>query len=217
MSIIISAATLHEKLQQEHIVPIDVRIKDKEYDTGKEAYEHAHIPNAIYLDFKEDLSGNETFFPPVEQIKETLENHGIDRQTKIVFYDEGNHRAASKGYVLLAYLGHEHTYMLDGGARAWDEAGYEWTAEVPKRPRTTYDLHIQYDLLVQTEDVKNSLFQTGSVHIDSRVPKKYTGEVDSGYGKAGHIPGARNFPAKQIFDDKGKWQSQETLQEHFAS
>src|SRR5699024_10631573 len=106
------AKDAQEAIEKKTIVQIDVRIKDEVYGRGKEAYAYGHLPGAVYMDFKEELTGENTFFPEVEAIKTSLEQKGIDRATRVLLYDEGNHRAASKAYVLLTYLGHEHVYIL---------------------------------------------------------------------------------------------------------
>lgn len=217
MTIILSAEKAQEKIMTQSIIPVDVRMKDKVYGTGKEAYKYQHLPGAVYLDFKEDISGKDSFFPEIEQIKTTLEEKGINRQTAILLYDEGNHRAASKAYVLLTYLGHEEVYILDGGVRAWKEAGFEWTDEVIERDKTLFDVQLQQDLLVQIDEVKVQLEEEKSVHIDARIYEKYSGETASGYGKDGHIKGAQNFPAKNVMDANGRWKSSTSLQKQFAS
>ncbi|MEJ8777076.1 sulfurtransferase [Pseudogracilibacillus sp. ICA-222130] len=217
MTIILSVEKAREKIMTQSMIPIDVRIKDEVYGTGKEVYKHQHLPGAVYLDFKEDISGKDSFFPEIEQIKATLEEKGIHRQTPILLYDEGNHRAASKAYVLFTYLGHDEVYILNGGAQAWGEAGYEWTDEVIERDKTIFDVQLQQDMLVQIDEVKAQLEDETSVHIDARSYEKYSGEAPSGYGKDGHIKGAQNFPAKNVVDANGRWKSATSLQGQFAS
>src|SRR5699024_563076 len=128
MEIILQSDEVKEKLQQTaNIAVIDVRIKDEKHGTGKAAYEQEHIERAIYLDFKGDLSGKGTFLPSIPALAEKLGAHGITRETPVIIYDEGNHRAAAKAYVVLSYLGHEAAYILNGGFKAWQEAGFPVT------------------------------------------------------------------------------------------
>src|SRR5699024_521383 len=119
--------------------------------------------------------------------------------------------------VLLTYLGHKEVYILDGGARTWEEMGYEWTDEVVERDKTIFDVQLQQDMLVDITEVKAQLEDEKSVHMDARIYEKYSGELASGYGKDGHIKSARNFPAQNVVDANGRWKSVTSLQEQFAS
>lgn len=216
MEIILQPHEVNEKLQQAaNIAVIDVRSKDEKYGTGKAAYEQEHIERAIYLDFKADLSGQGTFLPSIPALAEKLGAHGIRRETPVVIYDEGNHRAAAKAYVVLSYLGHETAYILNGGFKAWQEAGLPVTDRRPEAEPTRYDVQVDGTFLIDMEDVKDRLDKAGSVHIDSRAFERYTGEKEPKYQKAGHIPGAKNYHTKLLFDETGAYKDTDTLQAHF--
>lgn len=216
MSIILQANEVRDKLQADaNIAVIDVRIKDEKYGTGKAAYEKEHIEGAIYLDFKEDLSGQGTFLPSIPALSEKLGDKGIERETPVIIYDEGNHRAAAKAYVVLTYLGHEEAYILNGGYKAWQEAGFQVTDQETEARPTKYEVQVDGSFLLDMEDVKERLEQAESVHIDSRAFERYTGEKEPKYKKAGHIPGAKNYHTKLLFDESGAYKDKETLQAHF--
>lgn len=216
MEIILQANEVKEKLQEvANIAVIDVRIKDEKYGTGKAAYEQEHIEGAVYLDFKEDLSGKGTFLPSIPTLAEKLGAYGITRETPVVIYDEGNQRAAAKAYVVLSYLGHETVYLLNGGFKAWQEAGFLVTDQVQEVIPTKYDVQLDGSFLIDIEDVKERFEQAESVHIDSRAFERYTGEKEPKYKKAGHIPGAKNYHTKLLFDEAGAYKDTDTLQQHF--
>ena len=192
MSIIISVEALEKKLTSSDLVMLDVRTKYESFQTGKAAYEDSHITGAIYLDFKDDLSGKDTFLPDVEKLAEKLGALGISSQTEIVIYDEGYHRAASKAWFVLNYMGHDRLQLLNGGFSAWVEAGGTVTSDIPDREPKNYTVNKRPELLLQIEDIKKRIGDEQSVLIDSRSYKRYTGEVEPKYQKAGHIPGAVN-------------------------
>ena|SRR5699024_2771216 len=218
MKIILQADEVSEKLKEvANIAVIDVRIKDEKYGTGKAAYEQEHIEGAIYLDFKEDLSGKGTFLPSIPALAEKLGAHGITRETPVVIYDEGNHRAAAKAYVVLTYLGHETAYILNGGFKAWQEAELPVTDQLTKAVPTRYEVQVDGSFLIDMEDVKERFNQTESVHIDSRAFERYTGEKEPKYKKAGHIPGAKNYHTKLLFDETGAYKDRDSLQTHFEN
>lgn len=216
MSIIVSIEELHRKMNDHNVRIIDVRTKDKEFETGKAAYEHSHLPGAFYLDFKKDLSGENSFLPEVHELARKLGNMGINQDSEIVLYDQGNYRSASKAWLLFHYLGHEPIFILDGGYRKWVEAGYEVTPEQPKSESTTYKVQPREKVIVNMEMVKNRIEQKKDYTlIDSRAYERFTGKVEPTYKKAGHIPGAKNYHSKLVLNEKGNWKSPEELKNHF--
>src|SRR5690625_1339205 len=120
MSIVINVEKLHEKItiNNRNVKIIDVRTKDKEFASGEAAYEHCHLPEAFHLDFKKDFSGENSFLPEPEELAHKLGKMGINQSSDIVLYDQGNHRSASKAWLVLHYLGHDNVFILDGGFKA---------------------------------------------------------------------------------------------------
>lgn len=209
MSIILTAedALKIRTNDKDNVVIIDVR--------SKEAYVDAHIPGALFLDVKQGLTGKESFLPEPENLERTLSDLGINNEDAIIFYDDGNHRAASKALFVMKYLGHKNVYVLDGGFSSWLKAGNDSTKELPTITPATYKAHPQESLVLTIDQVKEKLLTDESTLIDSRSSKRYTGEVEPKYKKAGHIPGAKNFQSKQVFDEEGLWKKQDKLKQHF--
>src|SRR5690625_672178 len=217
MSIIISDQKLKELINdKKDLAIIDVRTKTKDFTSGEAAYGHCHLPKALFLDVKKDLSGENTFLPDVEQLSMRLGHLGIQNNTDIVLYDQGNHRSASKAWFVLRYLGHETVHILNGGFQAWINEGNSVTSERPNIISTTYYPKPRTDLLVDIEQVKDRLEEGQSTLIDSRAPDRYTGKIEPKYRKAGHIPGAKNYHAKLVFEENGLWKSNVNLAKHFS-
>ncbi|MEI3613070.1 sulfurtransferase [Pseudogracilibacillus sp. SO30301A] len=216
MSIIVSAEELYQKMNNRNVRIIDVRTKDKEFEKGKAAYEHSHLPGAFYLDFKKDLSGENSFLPEVEELAAKLGKMGINQDSEIILYDQGNHRSASKAWLVFYYLGHDNVFVLDRGFTAWLEAGYRVTSEQSKNDSTTYNVQLREKVIVDIEIIKNRIDQeTTSTLIDSRAYERYIGKDEPKYKKAGHIPGAKNYHSKLVFKENGNWKNPEELKKHF--
>lgn len=217
MSIIISANKAKQKVENDAAICIDVRTKVDGFKDGEAAYDDHHIENAIYLHAKRDLSGEGSFLPNAESLATTLGEHGIDETTPVIIYDEGNNRAASRAWVALTYIGHEQVYLLNGGLDAWRTVGGTLTAERPEHEPKTYRTNVRDSLLAHIDDVKEKLHNDASVLIDSRAYDRYSGKVEPKYKKAGHIPGAKNFHAKLVQAEDGKWKEKDELEKHFAT
>lgn len=215
MSIILSVEEAENKLQKldEKLIFIDVRNKD-----GEEAYQKGHIPGAVFLNLKQDVSGQSTFFAESAQLAKKLGAHGITNETPIILYDEGNHRAAAKTWFALYKLGHkEDVYILNGGFPAWQSAGKEVSERPVSRTPVEYIVQPRLDATLNIDEVEKRVHDGQSTLIDSRAYERYSGEVEPKYKKAGHIPGAVNYHSKQVFDASGKWKSAADLKQHFSS
>lgn len=217
---IITPAELKIKLETNETVVIDVRSNLKNPDAGDEAYVKGHIPGAHYLHLEKDLSGTVEKhggnhpLPNIDELANKFGEMGIDHGTNVVIYDADNDMFAARAWWLLHYMGHEKAFLLDGGFRAWEEAGYEVVIEIPTRKAKKFVPQLRPEVIANINDVK----QRGekSVLIDSRAKDRYLGKTEPLYQKAGHIPGAQNFFWKDVLTDSGDWKKPEALKEHFA-
>ena len=162
---------------------------------GRQLYEAGHIPGAVFVDLDRDLSrpggpGRHPF-PTEEQLAEVLSRLGIGPQTHVVVYDEGHSSVAARLWFMLRAFGHPRVSVLDGGIRAWTEAGLPLTREEPKPPRAPLrKLALDRSRLADVAEVGA---RTAPV-LDARAPERYRGDVETVDAKAGHIPGAINAP-----------------------
>lgn len=203
----------HQEIHGEQLVFIDVRNKN-----GEEAYRKGHIPGAVFLNMKQDVSGQEAFFAEPVQLAQKLSALGITNEAPIILYDEGNHRAAAKAWFALYKIGHQgDLFILNGGFPAWESANYEVSDTPAKRGQVEYVVQPRMDATLNINEVKDRLDDKQSVLIDSRAHERYTGKVEPKYKKAGHIPGAVNYHSKQVFDEDGNWKSTADLKQHFSS
>ncbi|HLQ94821.1 MAG TPA: sulfurtransferase [Pseudogracilibacillus sp.] len=207
MSILLEVETALKN--QNDYVFVDVRKKKQ----GVFPYEAAHIPQAVFLNTEEDLAGADNFLPEVDKIAEKLGALGINRKTSVVMYDEGTGRAAAKAWYIFYYLGHFNAYILQGGYPGWLNEGGETTNEVPAFPRTVYKPEVRFSAQTTLERLKTN--KTATL-IDARAAEKYRGDKEPNYHKAGHIPGAINFPVQHAFVEPGTWKKKQDLNEYFS-
>src|SRR5690606_699220 len=99
---------------------------------GSAAYETERIPGAFYLDLEKDLSapvredgaGGRHPLPDFEALADKLTQLGAVNGRCVVAYDDQGGAMASRLWWLLAFMGHDAVYVLDGGFSAWKRAGY---------------------------------------------------------------------------------------------
>lgn len=216
MGVMIEADEVKNCLTEDGVRILDVRPKDEGFPNGKAAYQAGHVPGAIFLDVKQDVTGHATFLPEANAFAHKLASLGISEQDKIIIYDQGNHRAAAKVWVALHYLGHDEAFVLNGGIKSWRNKGYALSTNSEQKQPTTYEQKLREEAVMSLEEVKQHLNENDITLIDSRSHKRYSGEEEPKYKKAGHIPGALNYETKQTSNHEGKIKYQADLQTHFA-
>ena len=222
MDFLMEVAELEKSLSASDIIPVDVRFQLNDPEAGRSAYEKSHIPGAVYLDLKEDLSGKAEQhggshpLPDREKLAGKLGNLGIAQDTTVVIYGESNDMFSARCLWLFRHLGHEKAYILDGGWSEWVKQENKVTTEIPNYSPKTFTLGQPKEDTVDISDVKQKVSEESAVLIDSRARERYLGKTEPLYEKAGHIPGAKNYFWKEVLDDEGNWKSLKELEHHFS-
>jgi thiosulfate/3-mercaptopyruvate sulfurtransferase len=214
---------LLKRLDDQQVRIVDCRFSLANPEKGGLEYRESHIPGAVYFDLEKDCSGivgvhgGRHPMPDVDQFIEKLEKAGIDENTLVIAYDNGDGPYAARFWWLLRYFGHEKAYVLNGGIKEWVNASYPTTTEIPFFEKTKFNASIDSDLLATMEEVKEVVMQQQDhvILIDSREQKRYLGIEEPIDKKAGHIPGAVNKPWMEGLRD-GHIKSAEEQMERFA-
>ena len=204
MTSFITASEL--KTQFRNKVIFDCRFRLDNEDYGLEQYRLGHIPGAYYLHLSKDLSspvqqhGGRHPLPDMETFAQTLRNAGVNQHSSIVLYDDSRFAYAARAWWLLKHIGLNDIHLLDGGFKAWVDAGGAMDRRDP--PRKTSNLK----LVLRKEDTVSyqELAATSSYTlIDSREKKRFLGEEEPIDPIAGCIPGAVNYPWQEVSNDQG--------------
>ncbi|MFC2947883.1 sulfurtransferase [Virgibacillus sediminis] len=225
MPFLINVNRLKNRLDNnlDNTVVIDVRFDPNDPDAGRKMYLESHLPGAVYLDLEKDLSGKPEKhggkhpLPDMNLFAAKAGNIGIDHDTTVVIYDQDNDMFAARLWWMLHILGHERTYVLEGGYNRWTEEGYEVTAELPELKAKKFRASRKENQIADIEEVKEKLDRDAAILIDSRSRNRYLGKEEPLYPKAGHIPGAKNYFWKDLFKENGTWKKNGELEEHFSS
>lgn len=202
MNVIIDKEWLLKNLNKQNVRIVDCTFSLADPKKGKQEYVQNHIPGACYFDLEEDLSGKVAEhggrhpLPAIDEFIHKLERAGIDENTTVISYDQGECAFAARFWWLLQYLGHKKVFVLDGGFKGWREGNYPVTTEVPTYQKTHFKPDINHDLLASMEEVKAVVEKQNfnKVLIDSREERRYLGLEEPIDKKAGRIPGAINRP-----------------------
>jgi len=202
---------------------------------GEKAYRGAHIPGAVYANLDTALSdelviepdgskhphagavsGGRHPLPSREKFAMWLSSVGFANDMQAVVYDRNNSNYCGRLWWMLKWMGHDAVAVLDGGLKAWQEAGGEVTdREEPSHFQTNFEPGEPLRVLVTADEVAQDLRKHAMTLIDARSAVRYRGETEPIDPVAGHIPGALNRPGVDNFGPEGRFKSAAQLRAEF--
>ena len=224
MKNLVSAKWLIENLNNENVVVVDCRFNLMDKDYGRTSYEKGHIKGAVRVDIETQLSskvekhGGRHPLPNIEDLKNTFENIGINNNSIVIAYDEGDLSGPSRLWWILKYLGHKEVYVLNGGINDFINEGGETSCESEDIQKGKFDININENMNVDMNYVKERLHSKKVALVDSRENIRYIGEWEPVDKKAGHIPGAINYFWMDILnkdEESMHIKNKEELKSHF--
>ena len=211
---IMDAKTLHERLNDPNIVIVDARFNLFDVGEGRAAYLEAHIPGAVYVHLDDDLSGPPLTdsgrhpLPSPDALRALFSRLGIGTDSQVVVYDQRDGMVAARLWWMLRYMGHAAAAVLDGGWKAWTEAGYATAGGEETRAAARFEGSPASDRVVTVDDVA-----AAPCLVDCRDPRRYRGEEEPIDPVAGHIPGAVNRFHRENVDADGRFLPPQELAE----
>lgn len=190
----------------------DARVAVIHVAKTRTGYDAAHIPGARFMPWSEiaqDRDGVLNEFPPVDELTATVRRLGIDRDTRIVLYDEEQGIPSARAYVVLDYLGlGDRAALLDGQLAAWKAEGRTLSSEAPAvRASSWQPQALRPDIIVHLQEMRRMVENAEQGRhtppvIDARPAPEYAGEKPSEHvARPGHIPGATNVPSAENYQD----------------
>ncbi len=200
----------------------DVRFQMNNLDYGENAYDLEHCKNAVFLDLAKDLSGEVKLhggrhpLPAKEEFQEKLRQCGLQKDQKVLIYDDGDNLAGGRLWWMLKYYGVKEVFVLLGGFKTLKLSDLTGEKEVFQRGEILLEEHPS--MIASYEEVRRlaSSDQTlETILVDSRDKDRYLGLAEPIDTKKGHIPRARNISYKNHFNESGRLKDKEVLEENF--
>ena len=205
-----------------HLGEPDLRIVDSSWHMpasgrrGRDEFVVAHIPGAVFLDIDELSDHSDPaphMLPAPEDFAAAMAALGIGRDDRILVYDNSPLRTAARGWFMLRHYGADRVAVLDGGFQKWTAEGRATESGEPNvapaafaaEPRTS---------IVSKQDL---LAGIDTPLLDARGRPRFEGtEPDPRPGvAAGHIPGARNLPFGELYNEDGTFKDRAALRALF--
>jgi thiosulfate/3-mercaptopyruvate sulfurtransferase len=190
--------------------PIDTRAR----------YLNTHIPGAIFFDI-EELSDHTTplphMLPTPEAFSRSMSALGISNDSTIVVYEQEGVFSAPRAWWTLRTFGAQHIYLLDGGLRAWTEAGLPTESGPVHRPPATFHATLDQEAVKNLSQLKDKITNHQQI-LDARSAARFNGtapEPRPGLS-SGHMPRATNIPFTELVED-GRLKPAEKLRDLFLA
>ena len=216
---LISPESLAGRLGDADLRIADVRWYLGEPERGRQEYATGHLPGAIFVDLDTDLAAptgpGRHPLPEPAALADRLGELGFGSGDFIVAYDDVMGTIAARLWWMLDNLGHERVAVLDGGLRAWREAGLPVSTDSPMTAPRELRLADRWTNVVDRKELVGRL--DAVTLIDARAPERYRGAVEPVDPKAGHIPTAINAPAKVALGADGRFLAPADLVEKLQS
>jgi thiosulfate/3-mercaptopyruvate sulfurtransferase len=174
----------------------------------------------VFVDLEADLAsppgaGGRHPLPDPAAFQAAMRRAGVRRRSPVVVYDAADATSAARAWWLLRYFGHDDVRVLDGGFRAWTEAGLPVVTDVPA-PEPGDFVARPGGMPLLDADAAAAL-ATDGVLLDARAAERYRGEVEPIDPVAGHVPGAVSAPTSGNVDASGRFLPAASLRERFAA
>lgn len=171
-------------------------------ESGRSAYEEAHIPGAGFLDITGDLSVADSPYrftmPSPEVLAERFGAHGVGDGHAVVLYAADNPSWATRMWWMLRVAGFDNAAVLDGGLRKWRAEERPVESGTVTFPPATMTPHPRPELVVGRDGVLDAL-QGGACVINALSAEQHRGE-GMHYGRPGRIAGSTNVPSGGLID-----------------
>jgi thiosulfate/3-mercaptopyruvate sulfurtransferase len=188
---------------------------------GRRLYVQGHIPGAHYLDLNRDLAGpvakhgGRHPLPDPMIFAATLARFGVGPESEVVVYDDSRLAFAARLWWMLRALGYRAPRLLNGGYRAFLNAGGVPEIEVPVPQSRAPDPVSGFTGYCDIDGLRE-IHAYGALLVDAREARRYAGLEEPIDPVAGHIPGAINRPWQGVTDADGRVLDAAGLRAHWA-
>jgi thiosulfate/3-mercaptopyruvate sulfurtransferase len=222
MSPLVPPSWLVGRLADAHTVVLDATLPPVGITPAVDTYARylaQHITGAVFFDI-EKLSDHSTSLPHMLPTEESFSRDmsalGVDDRMTICVYEQEGVFSAPRARWMLRSFGAQHVYILDGGLRAWIEAGLPTSSGQVERAPANFNAKLDRDAVMDFAQVQAMIAGHAQI-LDARSAGRFTGsspEPRAGLS-SGHMPGATNLPFTELVAE-GRLKPAEQLHQIFA-
>lgn len=183
------------------------------------ALENMTLPNSRFFDIKNHFSDPSSPFPNTIPTSNAFEENcralGIQKDSKIVVFDNRGVYFSPRVWWLFKVMGHEQVAVLDGGLPQWIAEGNK---AVPFKegsviPSGDFEANFDSTFVIQYPDVKENTRKQSFILFDARSEGRFKGIAPEPRANlsSGCIPNSLNIPFANVLEN-GMYKSKEKLE-----
>lgn len=183
-------------------------------------YVARHIPGAVFFDI-EEFSDHSTplphMLPTAEVFARSMGALGVSDDATIVVYEQEGVFSAPRAWWMLRTFGARDVHVLDGGLRAWVDAGLPVESGPVQRPAARFDARLDKNAVEDFAGIQKIVAGHGQI-VDARSAGRFAGTLPEPRAgiSSGHMPSAINLPFTELAKD-GRLGTAGNLREIFQS
>jgi thiosulfate/3-mercaptopyruvate sulfurtransferase len=168
-------------------------------------YVAKHIPGAIFFDI-EALSDRPNplphMLPPPDVFSRNVSALGIGNQMDIIIYEQEGVFSGPRAWWTLKTFGAQHVYLLDGGLRAWIEAGLPTNSGPVHRAPAVFHATLDQNAVRDFSQMQQMIAAHGQI-LDARSAGRFAGTIPEPRPglSSGHMPGAVSIPYTELVEE----------------
>ncbi|MBP2029035.1 thiosulfate/3-mercaptopyruvate sulfurtransferase [Acetoanaerobium pronyense] len=171
-----------------------------------------YIPGAIQINRGQqfaEIEGVANMLPEKEVIENLLGSAGISNNDTVVIYDAENGLWAARLWWTMKVYGHEDVRILEGGADAWKNAGFNTEMSADSLEATTYTAKDANESMIADLDmITESIDKENLVVIDTRSEDEWND---------GRVPGAVWIEWTNALNSDGTFKNADELRSIYES
>jgi thiosulfate/3-mercaptopyruvate sulfurtransferase len=171
-------------------------------------FEAGHIPGAVFFDI-DAIADRATALPHMlptpDAFAEAVGALGLGDGQTLIVYEAGAPRSAARAWWTFRAMGHEAVFVLDGGLPKWRREGRPIQAGGVNPSPVTFTPAFDPALVRNILDIRAIIGDDAAQIADARPAPRFRGEApEPRQGlKSGHMPGAFNLPANELYAADG--------------
>ena len=223
MSSLVTTSWLANRLNDPNVVILDATLPPvgvtPPVDT-RARYVAKHIPGAIFFDieeFSDPSSPLPHMLPPPDVFSRNVSALGIGDQMDIVIYEQEGVFSAPRAWWTFRTFGARNVYLLDGGLRAWSEAGFPAQSGEVHRAPAVFSAKLDSNAVKDFAQIQQMIAAHGQI-LDARSAGRFSGALPEPRPgiSSGHMPGATSIPYTELVEE-GRFKPAEELRRTFIA
>lgn len=178
---------------------------DIQFSSAVDDWASGHIPGAVYVDIREELSLQSSdlpfMLPSADDFAEVMSRLGVEDGVRVVLYDAFYNIWAARLWWMLRAHGFTDAAILNGGLNKWKLENRPLSKAGESRSRASFVARPRDRVFVDKQAVLAAIGDDRTCIVDALYADHYSGETPIWVDRPGHITSAENLPFNEIVNE----------------